>query len=121
MIIRNARREDAKVIEELYNKYDFKLDLDHTERLLVAQEKQSIVAVMGINTVLECCFLTSDGVSRKNKINSLKRLVTCGILEIKELNYDGIHAFANESIAPILKKHFGFVPGIGENLFLFVE
>jgi hypothetical protein len=121
MIIRSAKSTDIPFIQELYNSYEFKLDTRHIESLVIAEDTTGIIAVMSINTILECCFLTTRESSRKDRIAALIRLVEEGREEVKNLKYDGIHAFANKEIGPILKKHFGFVPGKDENLFLFVE
>lgn len=121
MIIRPAKRSDSKFIQEIFTKYDFKLDSIHLKSIWIAEDSKGPIAVMSINTVLECSFLTADDRSRKDKISSLVQLVEVGKEEIKNLKYDGIHAFANAKIAEILKKHFSFVPGKGENLYLFVD
>jgi hypothetical protein len=88
--------------------------------LVVEDENEVPVAIMSLNTVLECCFLTAKGATKRNRIEALKLLVENGKREVKTLGYDGTHAFANDKIANILKKHFQFVPAKGENLFLFV-
>lgn len=121
MIIRRAVKRDLEFISNLYDFYDFKLEPKHLQSLAVSEVDNEIVAVMSLNTVLECCFLTGENASRKSKIQALKRLVEVGISETQRLGYDGVHAFANDKIASILKKHFEFKPGKGENLFLFVE
>lgn len=120
MIIRPAKKSDLRYVDMLYSLYDFKLDPQHIQSLAVAEEDDKIIAVMSINTVLECCFLTNQTASRRDKIVALKRLVEVGKQEVSDLKYDGVHAFANEAISGILKKHFDFVPAKGENLFLFV-
>ena len=122
MKLRGARKTDLKFIEDLYNQYDFKLDPKHLEMIVVAEDDDGIpVAIMSLNTVLECSFLTIKDSKKRNKVNALKMLVEQGKREVKTLGYDGAHAFANDLIAPVLKKHFNFVPAKGENLFLFVE
>lgn len=117
-----AKKSDSKFIEELYKEYDFKLQPSWIKYMAIAEDENSNpIAVMSLNTILECCFLTVKNSTRKNRIKALKRLVELGVLETKLLGYDGAHGFSNKEIAPILKKHFGFVPGKGENLFLSVE
>ena len=121
MIIRGARKSDLKFIEDIYREYDFKLEPKHIEMMVIAEDEDSTpIAVMSLNTVLECSFLTSKTSLKKQKVEALKQLVEIGIREVKQLGYDNTHAFSNELIAPILKKHFGFKPANGENLILFV-
>ena len=121
MIVRGARNSDIKLIAELFKKMNFNLDAKHVETMLIAEEAFEPVAVMTINTLLECNFLTLEDTRQREKIEALKKLVHCGIIEVKNLGYSQIHAFANQQISGILKKHFEFKPGVGENLILFVE
>lgn len=122
MRLRGARKADTEFIAKLYDEYDFKLDPSHLQIMIVAEDDNgSPIAVMSLNTVIECSFLTIKESRKRDKIEALKRLVEQGMSEVKTLGYDGTHAFANEKIAPTLKKHFGFVTAKGENLFLFVE
>lgn len=121
MTIRPAQKSDRALIEKLYAEHEFKLDPAHLRMMLIAEDDLGSIAIMSLNTVLECSFLTMKGASKRGKIEALKRLVLVGKEHVKNFGYDGVHAFSNESIAPILKRHFEFVPAKGENLFLFVE
>lgn len=122
MKIRNACKRDMKYIISLFDKYEFNLDVKHLKRLIVSvDEEDKIIGVLYLNTVLECSFLANENLSKRSRIVALKLLVSQGIKEVKRLDFDGTHAFANEKIAKILKKHFNFQTGKGENLFLFVE
>lgn len=122
MILRGARKSDSDFIRSIYSEYNFKLDPSHLEMIIIAEDDENKpIAIMSLNTVLECCFLTVKNSKRRDKIEALKRLVRQGMLEVRNLGYDGTHAFANDTIAPVLKKHFNFVPAKGENLFLFVD
>lgn len=123
MRIRAALNRDIGQIDKLFTDSGFKLDIKHLERLIVAEDDNGKIAgVLYLNTVLECTFLTDEkGVSRKKRVNSLKLLVEQGKKEVKAIGFDLVHAFANEKIAPILEKHFGFEQGKGKNLILFTE
>lgn len=122
MKIRGARKSDSKFIDEIYKEYDFTLDPKHLEMIMIAEDDNgNPIAIMSLNTLLECCFLTVKSSNRKDKIESLKELVKCGKIAVKNLGYDLVHAFSNDTIAPILAKHFKFVDGKGKNQVLFVD
>jgi len=119
--LRNACQRDIQYIQRLFEAYDFKLDPKHLERLMVTEENERITGVLYLNTVLECSFLTDDSLPRTVRGRSLNLLVDQGKKEVKAIGYDLVHAFSNERLEGILKKHFGFQPGKGTNLVLFVE
>jgi len=122
MKIRGANNRDVVTISKLYDEYGFKLEPNHLEMILIAEDDNNkIIAIASLNTVLECAFLTVKDAGRKNKIEALKKLIQISKQSVRDLKYDLVHAFANELIAPILKKHFEFQPAKGENLVLFVE
>lgn len=120
--LRNACQRDVQYIHELFDKYDFKIDPKHLERLIVTEEGNgNITGVLYLNSVLECSFITDERLSRRSRCNSLNLLVAQGKREVKAIGYDLVHAFSNEKLESILKKHFGFTTGKGTNLILFVE
>lgn len=122
MRIRGARKADLREIEGFYKESNCHLDVDHLERLIVAEGDDSkLIAVLTLNTVLECTFLTAPDATKRDRIESLKHLVEHGKREVKELKYELVHAFANDLIKDILKKHFEFQDAKGTNLVLFVE
>lgn len=122
MRIRGAGVRDTAIIKKLFDEYEFKLDTPHLERIIIAEDDNGKpIAVMSLNTVLECCFLTVNGSHRRDKIEALKLLVETGKTEVKNIGYDLVHAFANDKIEGILKKHFCFEDAKGKNLVLFVE
>ena len=121
MRVRKAIAEDIPLIKALFEQAEFTLDVKHLESVLVADDEFGPIAVMSLSSLLECTFLTMEVARQRDKIEALKHLVTCGSCEVRNLGYTHVHAFANQAIAGILRKHFKFQPGIGENLVLFVE
>lgn len=122
MRIRSACKKDIPIIQEMFNKSDFKIDPTHLERLIVSEtEEGQVIGILMLNTVLECTFVTSDNLSRKSRIQSLRALYEIGKREVKAIGYDLVHGFSNDKISPILLKHFNFQEGKGRNLVLFVE
>lgn len=122
MRIRGSSVRDIAQIHAIYDHYQYKLDIPHLEQIAVAvDEDDQVIAVMVLNTVLECTFLTKPTAAKRDKLEALKQLVESGRRSVKELGYDLVHAFANEKIKGILKKHFGFQNAEGTNLVLFME
>lgn len=121
IILRNACKRDASHIQELFDRNGFKLDLDHLERLIVTEENDKVTGILYLNTVLEASFITDEDLPKRSRIRSLSLLVEQGKREVKAIGYDLVHAFANDKTESILVKHFGFEPGKGVNLILFVE
>lgn len=120
--LRNACQRDLKYVQELFDKYNYKIDPEHMERLILTEaEDGQITGILYLNTVLECSFLTDEGLSQRSRAESLILLVEQGKKEVKSIGYDLVHAFSNERLEGILKKHFGFTTGKGTNLVLFVE
>jgi len=122
MNIRGANKGDSKFIQEIFKEHEFKLDPDHLEWIMIAEDDEGKpIALMSLNTVLECSFLTVGGAKRRDKIEALRQMVKVGTASVKDLKYDLVHAFANDKIRDILVKHFGFQKAQGTNLVLFVE
>jgi N-acetylglutamate synthase-like GNAT family acetyltransferase len=123
MRIRGAGARDVSKIDKLFKDYSFKLDPNHLEMMLVAEdEDEEIIGVCSLVTILECTFITDQKIRLRDRVEALKELVRIGSREAHDLGYDVVHAFSqNKQVINTLKKHFEFQDATGQVLVKFTD
>tara|TARA_R110000868_G_scaffold16913_4_gene74950 strand:- start:75 stop:455 length:381 start_codon:yes stop_codon:yes gene_type:complete len=122
--VRGAGSRDIPYIQKLLDEYDFHLNMDKLELLMVAEDTETgdIIGVASLVTFLEATFMTDKSQPRAKRIEALKQCVEVSEKTIKSLGYDCYHAFAtNDPIERIMVKRFGYVKAEGVNLIKWVD
>jgi len=105
MILRGATKRDFNNIKKLLESYDFKLEFNHLESLVVVEDNGVVVAVGSLQTILEAMFIVDKDINKRKRAAALSLILTQSSIEVKALGYDNFHSFAtNESIKNILTK-----------------
>lgn len=122
MRVRGASGRDIKRINELYQEYDFKLDVDHLELLIVVEDDNGdIIGAGSLVTIIEAAFVIDKSFRAREKIEAVKLIIETGSEFTKNQGYDLMHGFVqDQSVVHMLKKHFEFQDSIGANLVKFV-
>lgn len=106
--IRRPREADVKRIQEIAAQNNSNPLPNKFETAAVVLN-DSLIA-FGVNRVhFEALFYLDNTVSKREKVNALKKIMEIGILDAKGSGIEEIHVFAEtEQFAEILIKHFGF-------------
>lgn len=122
--VRGAGSRDIPAIQRLLDEYDFHLNMDKLELLMVAEDIDTgeIIGVASLVTFLEATFMTDKSQPLAKRVDALKQCIEMGEKTVKNLGYDCYHAFAtNDPIQRITAKRFGYVKAEGVNLIKWVD
>lgn len=122
MRIRGASGRDIHAIDKLFKESNFKLDLNHLELLIVAEnEDGDIVGAGSLVTLIEATFVMDKTFRVRERVEAMKGIIQAGTDFTKSLKYDIMHGFVQDpAVVKSLKKHFDFQDPVGQVLIKFV-